>query len=79
MTSIVGGQKTAFDLLTQQRLLAIAGSAPDIGDLATAVMAPKCAVDGSPMITSQAATVLAAFRHLSSIVSVMSPERMPAV
>ena len=42
-------------------------------------MAPKCALDGSPMITSQAATVLAAFRHLSSIVSVMSPERMPEV
>ena len=31
------------------------------------------------MITSQAAAVLAAFRHLTSIVSVMSPERMPEV
>ena len=31
------------------------------------------------MITSQAATVLAAFRHLTSIVSVMSPDRMPEV
>jgi len=77
--SIAGGQKAIFDERAQQRLLAIAGSAPDIADLATAVMAPKCAMDGSPMITSQAATVLAAFRHLSSIVSVMQPERMPEV
>ncbi len=30
----------------------------------TAVVAPQCTLDGSPMITSQAATVLAAFRHL---------------
>jgi hypothetical protein len=77
--SIAGGQKTTFDELAQERLLAIAGSLPDIADLATAVAAPKCAMDGSPMITSQAATVLAAFRHLSGIVSVMSPERMPDV
>ena len=77
--SIAGGQTAIFDQRAQERLLAIAGSAPDIADLATAVMAPKCALDGSPMITSQAATVLAAFRHLSSIVSVMSPERMPEV
>ena len=77
--SIAGGQKAVFDERAQQRLLAIAGSSADIGDLAIAAMAPKCAVDGSPMITSQAATVLAAFRHLTSIVSVMSPERMPDV
>jgi hypothetical protein len=77
--SIAGGQKAVFDERAQQRLLAIAGSAPDIGDLAVAVMAPKCAPDGSPMITSQAATVLAAFRHLTGIVSVMSPERVPEV
>ena len=31
------------------------------------------------MITSQAAVVIAAFRHLTSIVSVMAPERMPEV
>ena len=77
--SIAAGQKTAFDERAQQRLLAIAGSPADIGDLATAVMAPKCALDGSPMVTSQAAIVLAAFRHLASIVSVMSPDRMPEV
>ena len=77
--SIAGGQKTVFDERAQQRLLAIAGSSGDITDLATAVMAPMCAPDGSPMLTSQAAIVLAAFRHLSNIVSVMSPDRMPEV
>jgi hypothetical protein len=77
--SIVGAQQAVFDEQAQHRLLAIAGSAIDIGDLATAVAAPKCTIDGSPMITSQAATVLAAFRHLNSIVSVMSPERLPEV
>jgi hypothetical protein len=77
--SIGGGKQAAFDANAQQRLLAIAGSHPDIADLATAVMAPKCAADGSPMITSQAATVLAAFRHLASIVSVTSPDKMPDV
>jgi len=77
--SIAGGQKAIFDERAQLRLLAIAGSPHDISDLATAVAAPKCALDGSPMITSQAATVLAAFRHLTSIVSVASPERMPEV
>ena len=77
--SIAGGQTSAFDEQSQQRLLEIAGSPGDIGDLATAVMAPKCTLDGSPMITSQAATVLAAFRHLTSIVSVMAPDRLSEV
>jgi HEAT repeat protein len=77
--SIAGGQKAIFDERQQQRLLHIAGSPNDIADLAVAVSASKCTMDGSPMITTQAATVLAAFRHLSSIVSVMSPDRMPEV
>lgn len=70
---------TVFDEAAQQRILAIAGSAPDIGDLATAVAAPRCAMDGSPMITSQAAAVLAAYRHLTGIVSAKASDRMPEV
>ena len=77
--SIIGGHEGLFDPAAQARLLAISGSPHDIGDLATAVAAPKCTIDGSPMITSQAATVLAAFRHLSGIVSVASPDRLPEV
>ena len=68
-----------FDERAQERLLAIAASVPDIGDLATAVSAPKCTIDGSPMLTSQAAAVLAAYRHLASIASVKAPERMADV
>jgi HEAT repeat protein len=79
VTSIAGGQTAMFDQLSQERLLAIAGSPRDIGALASAVVAPKCGMDGSPMITSQAATVLAAYRHLAGIVSVMSPDRVPEV
>ena len=70
---------TVFDEAAQQRILAIAESAPDIGDLATAVAAPRCAMDGSPMITSQAAAVLAAYRHLTGIVSAKAADRMPEV
>jgi HEAT repeats len=77
--SIATEQQASFDERAQQRLLAIAGSPADIADLATAVMAPQRALDGSPMITSQAATVLAAFRHLTSIVTVMAPERLAEV
>ncbi len=73
------GQHAQLDERAEQRLLAIAGSSMAIGDLAVAVMEPKCAPDGSPMVTSQAAVVLAAFRHLTKIVSVKSPERLPEV
>jgi hypothetical protein len=77
--SIVTTQQSMFDERAQERLVSIAGSVPDIGDLATAVSSPKCGVDGSPMVTSQAAAVLAAYRHLTSIVSVKAPDRMPEV
>lgn len=79
VTSIVDGQHTTFDERAQQRLLAIAGSPIDIADLATAVATPKCTAGGSPMITTQAATVLAAFRYLIGIVTMASPERVSDV
>lgn len=75
--SIVLGQKT-MDELAQQRLLAIAADPAQISDLAIQVMGPKCTVDGAPMITTQAATVLAAFRHLASIVSVKAADQKDA-
>ena len=78
VTSIVEGRGT-FDSAQQQRLLEIAGSAFEIKELAAAVAAPKCNVDGSPLITTQAATVLATFRHLAGIVTVMDPDRLPQV
>lgn len=78
VNSIVQGQH-AFDELQQKRLLEISRSVFEIGELASAVAAPKCNLDGSPMVTTQAATVLATFRHLAGIVTVMEPERLPEV
>ena len=77
--SIASMDQGVFDERSEERLLAIAGSVPDIGDLALAVSSSKCTIDGSPMITSQAATVLAAYRYLASIASVKAPERMSEV
>lgn len=68
-----------FDEIQQRRLLEISRSAYDIGELASDVMEPKRNLDGSPLITTQAATVLAVFRHLAGIVTVMEPERVPEV
>jgi hypothetical protein len=72
--SILDG-RLELDARAQRRLLEIAGNPMDIAELARDVMAPGHAADGSPMITTQAATVLAAFRRLASIVSVMAPDR----
>jgi hypothetical protein len=68
-----------LDAPAQERLLEIAGDPIDIADLAREVMAAGHAADGSPMITTQAATVLAAFRRLASIVSVMAADRASAL
>jgi len=76
VNAIVDGRGT-FDALQQQRLLEIAGNAFEIKELASAVAAPKCNADGSPMITTQAAIVLATYRHLASIVKVVDPEQLP--
>jgi len=59
----------------QKRLLEIAGDRLAIGDLVADVMAPNCTADGSPMLTSQAAAVIAAYRHLVGVVDVMAPQR----
>lgn len=68
-----------FDQAQQERLLEISGSSTHIGMLAEDVAAPRCAADGSPLITTQAATVLAVFRHLTSLVEVVTPDRVPDV
>ena len=79
VTSMAGGLGAVFDERAQERLLMIAGSPADIADTALAASASMCAPDGSPMITSQAAIVIAAFRHLTSVVSVAAPQRLNEV
>ena len=57
-------QASPTDEATQRRLLEISGDVIAIGELADDVIAPHHTLDGSPMLTSQAAAVVAAYRHL---------------
>lgn len=75
----VTDRRKTLDEAVQRRLLEIAGDVGAIGSLAEDVMAPACTPDGSPMLTSQAAAVFAAYRHLVSIVDVMEPGRRTEV
>ena len=80
--SIVRGvldRRTPTDAATQARLLEISSDVGAIGELAGDVIAPHQTMDGSPMLTSQAAAVVAAYHHLLSIVDVLSPERRQEV
>jgi HEAT repeat protein len=76
--SIIRGildRRKPTDEAAQKRLLEISADVTAIGELANDVIAPHHTMDGSPMLTSQAAAVVAAYRHLVSIVDVLSPER----
>jgi HEAT repeat protein len=64
---------------TERRMLEIAGDIVAISQLAQDVMAPNFSADGSPMLTSQAAAVVAAYRHLVAMVDVMEPARRTEV
>ena len=75
----VNERHKTLDEAMQRRLLEIAGDVGAISELAADVIAPAHTPDGSPMITTQAAAILAAYRHLSNIVSVMAPERREEV
>jgi hypothetical protein len=80
--SIVRGildRRRPTDEATQARLLEISGDVIAISELAGDVIAPHHTMDGSPMLTSQAAAVVAAYHHLVSIVDVLSPERKQEV
>ncbi len=68
-------RRRPIDQATQARMLEISGDVVAIGELARDVIAPHHTPDGSPMVTSQAAAVVAAYRYLTGIVDVLSPER----
>ena len=72
-------RRKTLDESIQKRMLEIAGDVFAIGELANDVMAPNCSADGSPMLTSQAAAVVAAYRHLVGIVDVLAPDRRAEV
>lgn len=75
----VTDRRKTLDEAVQRRLLEVAGDVLAIADLAQDVMAPNFAADGSPMLTSQAAAVIAAYRHLVGIVDVLEPSRRTEV
>jgi hypothetical protein len=75
----VADRRKTLDEAVQRRLLDIAGDVVAIADLARDVMAPGFSVDGSPMLTSQAAAVVATYRHLVGIVDVLEPSRRTEV
>ncbi|HEX6162701.1 MAG TPA: HEAT repeat domain-containing protein [Vicinamibacterales bacterium] len=76
--SIIMGQAT-FTAAEQQRLLEISKDVGAIGELCKDAKEPFCMPDGSPMLTTQAATVLAVYRHIAKTVTALEPERVKEV
>ena len=79
LVNTIARGEAEFDEAQQRRLLAITHNTADIRDLAAEAAEPKRNVDGSPLVTTQAATVLAVFRHLTGVVRVAEPDRLPEV
>lgn len=69
--------RSGFSATEQARLAVIAQDAGAVVAVAGAVMASKCAADGSPMIVAQAAAVLATFRRLAESVAMAAPDQRP--
>jgi HEAT repeat protein len=76
--SIIMGRGT-FTADEQTRMIEISRDAGSIGELCKDSIAPYCMPDGSPMLTTQAATVLAVYRHLARTVAALEPERVQGV
>ena len=76
--SIIMGQST-FSAAEQQRLLDISRDVGAIGELCKDAKEPFRMPDGSPMLTTQAATVLAVYRHIARTVTALEPERVKEV
>jgi HEAT repeat protein len=76
--SIIMGHST-FTAAEQERLLEISRDVGAIGELCKDAREPFCMPDGSPMLTTQAATVLAVYRHIAKTVTALEPERVKEV
>ena len=72
-------RQATLDEAAEQRLLAIASDPEAMQEFASDITAMKTTPDGAPMVTSQAAAVLAAWRHLNSLVAVLAPDRRAEV
>src|SRR6185503_19013096 len=76
--SIIMGHST-FTAAEQERLLEISRDVGAIGELCKDAREPFCMPDGSPMVTTQAATILAVYRHIAKTVTALEPERVKEV
>jgi HEAT repeat protein len=76
--SIIMGQAT-FTAAEQERLIEISRDVGAIGELCKDAREPFCMPDGSPMLTTQAATVLAVYRHIAKTVTALEPDRVKDV
>ena len=76
--SIIMGRKT-FTAEEQARLIEISKDVGAIGELCKDTKEPYVTPDGSPMVTTQAATVLAVYRHIAKTVAALEPERVQEV
>lgn len=76
--SVIMGRKT-FSAEEQQRLIEISRDVGAIGELAKDSKEPFVTPDGSPLITTQAATILAVYRHIAKAVIALEPERAKEV
>jgi len=72
--SIIVG-RGAFSPEEQQRLLEISRDIGAIGELCKDAKEAFTTPDGSPLVTTQAAIVLAVYQHIASTVTALEPER----
>ncbi len=72
-------RQASLDEAAEERLMAIASDPGAMQEFASDITSMKTTPEGAPMITSQAAAVLAAWRHLNGLVSVLAPERRAEV
>ena len=76
--TIIMGRKT-FTADEQARLIEISRDVGAIGELCKDTKEPYVTPDGSPMVTTQAATVLAVYRHIAKTVAALEPARVQEV
>ncbi|MGE0042100.1 MAG: HEAT repeat domain-containing protein [Vicinamibacterales bacterium] len=76
--SVISGRRT-FSVEEQERLLEISRDPGAVGELAADCRGPFCTPDGAPLLTTQAATVLAVYRHVAATVAVLEPDRSTEV
>ena len=76
--SIIMGRKT-FTAEEQARLIEISKDVGAISELCKDTKEPYVTADGSPMVTTQAAAVLAVYRHIAKTVAALEPERVQEV